>query len=168
MENLIKTGLRHKCIFKYCIIVLFTIGIISCEQQEIYSQYHELKNTEWGQDDTLVFDIDSTVFDLNTHYKLSIEVTNNVNYSYRNIWFFVYDNLKSDTIFDNISKEYELADEYGKWKGAGFATTFQLSLPLYENLIFRQKRNYRIKLQHGMRDESLKGIEKIGVRIEKI
>ncbi|MBB4038275.1 gliding motility-associated lipoprotein GldH [Dysgonomonas hofstadii] len=168
MENLIKTGLRRKSVLQYCVILLLAIGIISCQQQEIYSQFHELKNAEWAQNDTLVFDIDSAVFDLNTPYRFSIEVTNNVNYPYRNIWFFVSDNLKSDSIFDSTSKEYTLADDFGKWNGSGFATTFQLSLPLYDNFIFARKQNYRVKIQHGMRDEPLNGIEKLGLRIEKM
>lgn len=167
MGNLIRTSLRHNTVFRCCIILSAVIGFISCGQREIYSQFHELKNTEWAQNDTLVFDIDSSLFDLNTAYKLSVEITNNVNYPYRNIWFFIHDNLKSDSVFTEISKEYQLADEFGKWKGSGFATTFQLSLPLYDNLVFSRRENYRIKIQHGMRDEPLKGIEKIGVKIEQ-
>jgi len=168
MENLTRKDLRRKNIFQYCIILIATIGYISCDKQEAYSHFHEIKDANWLQNDTLVFDIDSTVFDLNTRYKLSVEVTNNVNYPYRNIWFFIQDNFGQDSIFSNVSKEYQLADEFGKWNGSGFATTFQISLPFIDNLIFTRKNNYQIKLQHGMRDEPLKGIEKVGLRLERV
>lgn len=163
MVHLIRKSLKHKAIPAVC-CVLSLIGI-SCDKQEIYYRFHEVKNTEWAQDDTLVFDIDSTLFEVNVPYKLSLEITNNVNYPYQNIWFFVQSNI-NDTVFAEQSKEYLLADEFGKWKGSGFGSLFQSSLPL-DNIIFKEKKNYQIKLEHGMRDASLKGVEKVGVKIRQ-
>jgi gliding motility-associated lipoprotein GldH len=139
---------------------------ISCNKQEIYYRFHEIKNVEWAQDDTLFFDIDSTLYELDRPYRLSIEVTNNVNYPYRNIWFFMQTDIDSDSVFTDTSKQFQLADEFGKWKGSGFGSLFQTSLPAGD-IVFRQKRNYRIKIEHGMRDEPLKGIEKVGIKISK-
>ncbi|MDH6309871.1 gliding motility-associated lipoprotein GldH [Dysgonomonas sp. PFB1-18] len=167
MESPIRKNLRHKVVF-VLLFALLTMVNISCEKQEIYYRFHELKDARWTQTDTMVFDVDSTLFDLYTPYRLSVEVTNNTNYPYKNIWFFVHDNQSNDTIFEKSSIEFQLADEFGKWNGSGFGTLFQVSFPLNENLIFTQKRNYCIKIGHGMRDESLTGIEKIGLKIEKV
>jgi gliding motility-associated lipoprotein GldH len=166
MEIQNRKGLKHKAVFALC-CVLFTFINISCDKQEIYYRFHELKNGEWAQNDTLVFEIDSTLFELNKPYNLTIEVANNVNYPYRNIWFFVQSNIERDTIYTDTFKEFLLADEFGKWKGSGFGSLFQSSLPFAE-VTFREKRNYRIKLEHGMRDQPLAGIEKVGIRITKI
>ncbi len=168
MENLNRTNLRHKYIRQFLFVLLIIIGYTSCQNSgEVYSRFYELKGAEWLQNDTLLFNIDSTILNSGANYKLSIELTNNVNYPYRNIWLFIDDNFQSDSIFTNTSKEYQLADEFGKWKGSGFATTFQISLPLDDNLKLNKKRNYKIKIRHGMRDEPLKGIEKVGIRIDK-
>ncbi len=167
MESPIRKSLRHKAVF-VLLFALLTIVNISCEKQEIYYRFHELKNAQWTQGDTMVFDVDSTLFELYTPYRLTVEVTNNAHYPYKNIWLFMQDNFKNDTIFIKSSKEFQLADEFGKWNGSGFGTLFQASFPLDENLIFTERRNYRIKLGHGMRDEPLTGIEKIGLKIEKI
>ncbi|MDR1092504.1 MAG: gliding motility lipoprotein GldH [Prevotella sp.] len=36
-----------------------------------------------------------------------------------------------------------------------------------DDIVFKEKRNYRIKIEHGMQDEPLMGIEKLGVKISK-
>lgn len=139
---------------------------ISCDKQEIYYHFHELKDEAWVQNDTLVFDIDSTLFELNKPYDLTIEVTNSVNYPYQNIWIFVQSNIDADSVFVDASKEFLLADKLGKWQGSGFGTLYQSSLPFGE-ITFKEKRNYRIKIEHGMRDQTLSGIEKVGIKISK-
>ena len=147
------------------VFVLLLVVNISCRKQEMYSHFYEFKNAAWAQHDTLIFDIDSAQVETGKPYILSVEITNNVNYPYRNIWLFIQNNLQSDSVTTNQQKEYQLANEFGKWYGSGFGTLFQISLPV-DTLIFKEKKNYRIKIEHGMRDEPLNGIEKVGVRLQ--
>jgi len=114
----------------------------------------------------MYYDIDSSLIIPGLPYKISIELVNNGNYPYQNIWFFISDNI-NDSSFVSSSKQYMLADKFGRWYGSGFGSTYQLSLDYIPSVIFEQKRNYRIKIVHGMRDELLEGIEKIGIKIEK-
>lgn len=133
-----------------------------------------MKDAKWAQNDTLRFSIDTTMFkvdsvlfETNIPYTLSIEVTNNVNYPYRNIWFFIQANIDSDSIYTEQSKEFQLADIEGKWLGSGFGSLFQSSFLVFDNISFSEKRNYYIKVEHGMRDEPLAGIEKVGIKLSK-
>lgn len=130
-------------------------------------QYAEMKGGQWKQNDTLFFTIDSTDIEVGISYDLSLEVTNNISYPYSNIWFFVQSDFQNDSIFAHTAKEYQLADEYGKWEGSGFGSLYQLSCP-FERVIFKERRNYHIKIEHGMRDEPLIGIEKVGVKLISI
>jgi len=164
MESLTRKSLKHKSIKVLCCVLLCIISI-SCQEQGIYYDFHQIKEAEWAQNDTLIFEIDSASFEINKPYSLSIEVTNNVNYPYRNIWFFSQTNIENDSVFTEVSTEYQLADIEGKWLGSGFGTLYQSSLPLTDNIVFREKRNYCIKLEHGMRDEILPGIEKVGIKL---
>lgn len=145
---------------------LFVILAWSCEHDEVYYQFRELKAAQWSKYDTLYFDIDSTSIATGVPYELSLEVTNNATYPYRNIWFFMQNNFATDSIFNHVEKQYAIADELGEWKGAGFGALYQISYPL-DDVVFGEKRNYRIKVEHGMRDELLTGIEKVGIRISK-
>lgn len=165
MAHLIRKNLKNKVLYALlCVFMAFAYS--SCDHREVYYNFHEFKKAEWAQSDTLFFDIDSTLFELNTTYRMSIEVTNNVNYPYQNIWFFVQTNLENDSTFSDVSKEYLLADKFGKWRGSGFGSLYQLSLPM-DDVVFKEKRNYRIKIEHGMQDEPLIGIEKLGIKISK-
>ncbi len=168
MKSLMQRSLMPRFLLSIVFCSLLAIINTSCNEQEIFYRYHELKNADWHQKDTLFFEIDAALFELNIPYSVSIEVTNNVNYPYQNIWFFIQSNLENNSVYNSLSKEYVLADEFGKWKGSGFGSLYQISLPFYNNVVFKEKRNYIIKLEHGMRDEPLKGIERIGIRITKI
>lgn len=156
----------HKSLYALCGILL-TIIAISCNKQEIYYRFHEIKDAEWAQNDKLIFDIDSTVFELNVPYTMYFEVTNNVNYPYQNIWFFVQTDIYNDSVFTKREKEFMLADKFGKWTGSGFGTLYQASFVFDDNIIFKERRNHQIIIGHGMRDQRLTGIEKIGVRIAR-
>ena len=156
--------LNNFCIwFVLCICM---VCAVSCDKNEVYYSYHELKNGEWSKFDTLKFDIDSSLVAPNANYKITVELSINNNYSYRNIWLYAQDNI-SDSTFLNYSQQYTLADEYGKWYGSGFGAIYQISLNYKHAVRFNEKRDYCIKLLHGMRDEPLKNIEKVGIKIEK-
>lgn len=171
MGNLIKKSLKHRIFFASCLIFLC---LISCSKQDTYFHIHEIKDAKWAQNDTLrvtidtvMLRLDSVLFEANMPYTLSLEVTNNVSYPYRNIWFFIQSNFNSDSTYTTESKEYQLADIEGKWLGAGFGSLYQSSFPVADNIYFNEKRNYYIKIEHGMRDEPLIGIEKVGLKLSK-
>jgi gliding motility-associated lipoprotein GldH len=124
-----------------------------------------MKNAEWTQENILAFEIDSASLRPGRKYDVSLEITNNVNYKYRNIWLFIRTNFSYDSVYVDLNKEYELADEFGKWYGSGFGSLFQSSFPLFEDVVFESGKSYTIGIQQGMRDEQLEGIEKVGIKV---
>lgn len=156
----------RKCTLFVC-IVLLALFSFSCQHDEIYYHFKELRNAEWATNDTLVFNIDSTAFEVNRPYDISLEVTSNITYPYRNIWFFIQHDIANDSVYTDLSREYFLSDELGRSYGAGFGSLHQISFPFDKGIIFKEKRNYQIKIEHGMRDNLLIGIEKVGIRITK-
>lgn len=156
--------LKAACIIG--LIVLLSASIVSCRGDEVYYEFREIKDSKWSKHDTLCFNIDSSLIELNTDYDISIELANNFNYPYRNVWLYVYDNI-NDTLFRSYSQQYMLADEFGKWYGSGFGTLYQISLAYRDQVRFTDKQNLCIKLVHGMRDEPLVGIERIGIKVKR-
>lgn len=157
-----KLGLISSAVF---ILMLLT----GCDKREPYYRFEQIKDAEWKQTDTLVFTIDSTIVNPNKVYDISVEISNNNKYSYRNLWVYTTINASSnDSISDTIPKEYVLADKFGKWNGAGFGSLYQSSFPLKQGVTFLQGNNYNIKLIHTMRDEPLKGIEKVGIKLTEL
>lgn len=162
-EKMIKNR-RHKAVALFAgLLSLFCL--FSCDQREPYFQYNELKEAAWKQHDTLFFTIDSASYEVGIPYNLYLEVTNNVNYPYQNIWFFTWDNVVNDSVYEHREKEYSLADEFGKWNGEGFGSLYQSTFMYKDHVVFVKNRDVQIKILHGMRDEELSGIEKIGIRL---
>lgn len=159
-----RLAMMHKGLY---ILSVLMIGYIclSCQKRETYYRFTELSDTGWSRFDTLYFDIDSLSVIPNTPFDVTIELVNNTDYLYQNIWLYVIDNFE-DSIFSLEEKQYELADKQGKWHGSGFGPLFQLPLLYKKAVVFKDKRDYQLKIVHGMRDEPLLGIEKVGVKIE--
>lgn len=173
MKNRSKKAQRHKSLLVLSLIFLGMISF-SCANKDTHYHIYEIEDAKWGQNNALLFSVDSSMFRTDSllfqtgiPYTLSIEVTNNVHYPYRNIWFFVRDNIASDTAYTEQSKEFQMADIEGRWLGSGFGNLFQSSFVVADNIIFDERRNYYIRIRHGMRDEPLIGIEKIGIKLSK-
>lgn len=148
------------------LIILFSTCFVACQKDEVYYEFCEINNSKWTKYDTLVFKIDSASIETNINYDITIELANNFDYPYRNVWLYIYDNI-NDSTFTNYPQQYMLADEFGKWYGSGFGALYQMSLSYRSTMQFKEKRNYCIKLIHGMRDEPLSGIERIGIKVKK-
>lgn len=162
IEMKVLSKMKHKSY--YFLFLLIGIICLSCQQQETYYHFHELKDAKWSKSDTLYFDIDSNSVHLNTPLDLHVELINNSDYPYQNIWLFFQNNIEQDST-RITEKQYLLADNTGKWNGSGFGSSYQTSFIYLKNIIFTEKRNYRFKIIQGMRDEPLNGIEKVGLKI---
>jgi gliding motility-associated lipoprotein GldH len=147
-------------------LFVFALLCFSCQHKEAYYQFDEIKGGEWTKTDTLYFHIDSSLVVSETPYDISLEISYNAGYPYCNIWFYLQDNLRQAE-FSSYSHQYMLADPFGKWYGSGFGALYQLTVPYKDSVYFVGKRDFCIKIVHGMRNEPLKGIDKIGVKVIK-
>jgi len=95
-----------------------------------------------------------------------LQIRNNNLYPYQNLWLFVAEKQPDGTIVRD-TVECMLADEYGKWVGTGISI-FNSDIPIRVGYTFPQRGQYTFTIRQGMRDERLKGIEQIGIRIERI
>ncbi len=155
--------LRIKAIRK--ISLLFCVGFFlqSCNYDVLYDQYQIIENTVWEKDKEYYFTF--MVEDIDVPYDITLEIRNNNQYPYQNLWLFYGEErpvgaLKRDTV------ECVLADDYGKWYGQGISL-FQLSIPLRQNYRFTHKGQYTFSFRQGMRNDELKGIQEIGLKVMK-
>lgn len=147
-------------------IQLFFISLlfVACSKGEAYYQFKEIKNGVWDVDNILTFEIDSSIIKANDSYDIFFEVTNNTEYPYQDLWLF--SELKiNDSISTKFEKRLILADENGTWLGAGFASLYQSSLLISKSFRFKDKGSGVFYIRHGMTDEQLRGIEKVGIKI---
>jgi gliding motility-associated lipoprotein GldH len=145
------------------ILLLILPCIISCSHKEIYFEFHSIGNTAWSRVDTAIFKIN--VENNAIPCDVSLEVRNNEEYAFRNIWLFVEIETPSGSVRrDTINAD--LADIYGRWYGKGLSL-HTLSIPYETGFQFPYPGIYTYKLIQGMREDPLKGITDIGLKISK-
>jgi len=144
----------------FLVLILFT----GCNFKSIYERSVNTDNGEWNKGKAFNFEI--PVSDTINGYNIFIELRNNNEYPYSNLYLFINTNspncaCKKDTV------ELTLADDKGKWLGNGLGGVRSNELLFKNNIRFPVSGNYKIEILQGMRDEVLKGIMDIGLRVEK-
>ena len=147
-------------LFIFCSIVG---GLFSCSRKEVFFNYHSFANAEWNLNDPAVFNV--TIEDNSQPYDVSIELRNNDNYPFSNIWLFIDKkapggNNRTDTI------DVNLADVNGKWYGKGLSL-YNLSILHETSVLFPDTGIYVYSITQGMKENPLKGISDIGLKVSK-
>lgn len=143
---------------------LLLITLAACDfGSTMYHSYNPIPEQGWAKSDTLLFHVN--IPDSLTPYKVSVEIRNDNNYPYKNLYLFVSNNTKDSTIFATDTIKYVVAEESGKWIGTGFGTLYQSGQPLGKFIPLHPGK-YIFKVVHGMKDQFLQGISDVGLRIE--
>ncbi len=146
------------------VVLLMSVLLTSCGSSDIYNQYDTFADNNWHFDSISRFAVE--VKDTSLHYNVFVNLRHTEEYTYQNFWLFV-ESIGADSMLHRDTIGVEVADMYGKWRGAGSASMFQLAVPLSLNQQFAKPGIYQYALRHGMRDTVLSGIKNIGIRIEK-
>jgi len=149
--------------FGIYIIGLFLL-LVSCDQNRVFESYKTLDQSGWHKDSLLVFPVEVKL--TGPSHNLYINLRNSGDYQFSNIWLFI--NIKSPdgkVLTDTV--EFQLADPSGKWQGNGIGDLFDNQFDYKEGVFFPTPGIYEFTIQQGMRSENLKGIQDVGLRIEK-
>lgn len=149
--------------FVICVAALLC-AIASCTPKKEFEAYKTLDSDGWNKDSVVVIPVE--LRDTLGSHNLYLNIRNNGNYEFSNLWLFVNikapdGNLLTDTL------EFQLADPAGKWLGSGIGDLFDNQFLYKENVYFPMSGSYEFSIQQGMRSNVLKGIRDIGISIEK-
>ncbi|MDR2914753.1 MAG: gliding motility lipoprotein GldH [Tannerella sp.] len=147
----ISTALISSCFF------------FSCSKDTVYNEFQPVQQNVWDKHSEYFFNFE--INDNSLPYNISLQLRNSDIYPYQNLWI-LFNELQPSEVFIKDTIEFMLADDFGKWTGNGI-TLFQNQIPIRKNYHFPDTGKYTISIQHGMRDDKLKGIEDIGLLIEK-
>ncbi|HYQ57575.1 MAG TPA: gliding motility lipoprotein GldH [Draconibacterium sp.] len=140
------------------------VMLAACDPHSVFDQYKPINKGVWNKDSLVVFNVPVT--DTLQNHNLYINVRNNVNYRYSNLWLFItIEQPGGEAVKDTF--ELVLANPSGQWLGEGRGGLKDLKTIYRRNVFFPVSGDYTINLQQGMRNEELKGISDVGVRVEK-
>lgn len=143
---------------------------ISCDPNGVFDVYKSVPN-KWHKDTVVSFKVKAP--DSINAYNLFVNLRNTNAYKYNNLFLIVEMNFPhGKTIKDTL--EYKMADPSGKFLGSGLTDIKENKLWYKEQVVFKEKGEYIINIQHAMRENGkvngvvqLEGITDVGFRIEK-
>ncbi|OUR93863.1 gliding motility lipoprotein GldH [Flavobacteriales bacterium 34_180_T64] len=155
--------------------ILLIIGIVfsSCDSNQVFDEYKSVPN-QWHKDSLISFDV--TAPDSLNSYNLFVNLRNNNDYKYNNLFLIVEMNYPNGKIVTD-TLEYVMAAPDGTLLGTGFTDVKENKLWYRGHntpFLFNENGAYKINIQHAMREngkvegiENLEGITDIGFRIEQ-
>ncbi|WP_338646661.1 gliding motility lipoprotein GldH [Flavobacterium sp. KS-LB2] len=150
------------------LLLLVVILFSSCDKKRVFDEYKSVGNA-WHKDSIVTFNLPE--LDSTKRYNLFINVRDNNNYQYNNLFLIVAMELPNGfTKVDTL--EYQMADPDGTLLGNGFSDIKESKLFYKENVRFKSK--YKVSIKHAVRENgkvpgvtALDGITEVGFRIEK-
>lgn len=130
-----------------------------------YSGFVALDSDGWAYGDTV--ELIPTALDSVAPMKVTVSLRHNDRFPYRNLWLEVsYKERMQDSIrLRRDTVNIEMADTYGRWLGHGIGTSYQCSADV--NCGVNIVAGSTVKIRHVMRVDTLRGIEQIGIAIQK-
>lgn len=147
-------------------LLLFATSLValSCDSRRVYDEYKAISDLGWGKDDVKNFEFE--ISDTNVFYNVIVNVRNSSEYSYKNLYLFIEMTSPSNKFFiDTV--EVMLADNQGKWLGSGIGNIWQNKINLIEHVKLLELGKYGVKVSQGMRQDTLKALSDVGIRVEK-
>jgi gliding motility-associated lipoprotein GldH len=157
MKNLLKNSI---------LLLVVTVLPVACTDDVVYHSYRYISKKGWNREDTLTFDIqvpDSTP----TQYCLYAQVRNRTDYPYQSLLLSVSHNLQDSSVVVTDTVRCILANALGRWTGEGWGSLFQATSKIGEYTSVNPAGMRTVKLIHWMEDETLTGINDIGIQIKR-
>lgn len=146
------------------IVLLAVLLLTACDGTVYYSEYADTRESGWDVADSVCFDV--PVDDTTHLFDLLVEVRNNVDYSYSNLFLFVNTTFPDGSL-SRDTMELPLADPSGAWLGKHSGRYVDSRYRLRgQPMRFPMMGNYRFAITHGMRDNAVKGIAHLGFLVE--
>jgi len=144
--------------------ILSVVFIVGCNSPDIYNEYKPVNKNGWYKDDIIAFNPKTP--DTSNRYNFIVNLRHTTDYPYRNIYFFTTTHFPNgDVSRDTI--ELMLAQKSGEWKGEGFGAIKTYRQMLLRGVRFDQQGDYVFEFRQAMRQDTLKGLEDIGLQIQK-
>ena len=144
-------------------LVPCALCLSACTTVDQYEKTVSLKNHEWKGDYKPEFDF--TITDTTTLYEAFFVIRHTEKYNYKNIWINLYSQPPGDTMH-KAPFELELATNEKGWLATGMDDIYEHRIRLTPPRALKAG-TYKLILENIMREDPLKEVLNVGVRIEK-
>ena len=150
---------------RYIQYILLVLALSACHNNEVFNDARILPEMGWHKENIVRFDYLANY--TSSTYNIIVDIRNDHEYPYQNFWLFVQ-SISPDSIVYSDTLECVLADNYGRWIGNSSGSSYHLPVLFLREVKFIQPGHYNFAIVQGMRNDTLKGIKEVGLRIEKV
>jgi gliding motility-associated lipoprotein GldH len=145
--------------------VLVLVIFAACDRERVYEENRNVEGNAWYYKNPVPFDVQIT--DTTKFYNVYANLRVSSDYRYSNIfmWVHVTNPEKQE---DKRRIEIRLADETGKWLGAGLGDIYDYQFPVLQKIKFPRSGFYRFELEQNMREDTLMNVKSVGIRVEEV
>lgn len=151
------------------ILIIFYLGVLlsgfACQNPNVLvDENQSINKARWTYVNPIKIKV--PIVDTAAAYTLFINLRHTEDYAYSNIFIRIKQGNpnKTQTVW---RKEYTLANLDGEWLGTGSGNLRSHQLVLFKNHHFPHPGTYVFELEQNMRDNPLKEVSDIGLRVEK-
>ena len=143
----------------------FTLCLAACTTADLYEKTVPLPNHEWKSDYKPEFNF--TITDSTALYQPFFVIRHTEKYNYNNIWINLLFQLPGDTLRTEMH-EIPLATNERGWLGKGMDDIYEHRHQLTQRPIALKAGSYKFMLENVMREDPLKHVLNVGIRVEKL
>ena len=153
-------------VFKsFLLVALCTWCLASCTTVDLYEKTVAIPNHELKSSYKPEFEF--TIKDTTILYQAYLVLRHTEKYNYNNIWLNYYFQSPGDTLRKG-SSEFQLATNEKGWLGTGMDDIYEHRIKLTANPEkVKRTGTYKFILENIMREDPLKEVLNVGIRIEK-
>lgn len=155
---------RHSLLTLFIACWLFS----SCTTIDLYEKVEAIPKHQWQSSYKPRFTF--SIKDTAVPYQLFIILRHNEKYNYNNIWINLYTQIPGSKTAEKAQYELPLATNEKGWLGTGMDDLYEHRIaltPAAEKFYFKHAGEYTFAIEHLMRENPLKSIMDVGLRIEK-
>lgn len=138
--------------------------LFSCTTIDLYEKSVAIPGHAWKNSFKPSFQF--TIKDSTHAYQPYLVLRHNDKYGFNNIYVNMYIQLPNGDTVKRITQDLSLADDQNGWKGTGMDDIYEHYLPLGDATSLGTG-NYTFTIEQIMREDPLKNVLNVGLRIEK-
>jgi gliding motility-associated lipoprotein GldH len=145
--------------------LLFILTMAGCtDPNAVIDQNTSIINNNWAYVNKLRYTVKIDNADIPYNLYLNLRVT--ADYKYSNL-FILLRQTNPDKKMAVLRYEFKLANAAGEWLGNGSGNIYSYQTPFHTHYKFPVKGIYYFEIEQNMRDNPLREVSDVGLRVEK-
>lgn len=151
---------------KLLLILLLPALIVSCAKIDLFEKQVQIPSQQWFYNNVPQFTFH--IEDTSSLYNVYVVLRHTDQYNYNNIWLRMGSKVPGDSMhFQNIN--LILANDSRGWEGSGMDDIFEVRKNISPGpLSFKTPGDYTFSIAQIMRENPLKYVLNVGIRVEKV